>query len=157
MSHSQADTLASRSRQASSGSFRLPRCALRGRVGFRPTSEFGVRHGHPPLHGVVFFTDQVLSQIDLLRYWMETTAYRNAVHLLPKELDEKVGMLCSGIGTKTRPSRPMSTSYQDSSTIDSAGSEGLNSMKVDNGRLGQLRGLERHESRQRSTWPAQRA
>ena len=93
MSHSQADTLASRSRQASSGSLRLPRCALRGRVGFRPTSEFGVRHGHPPLHGVVFFTDQVLSQIDLLRYWMETTAYRNGVQLLPKELDGKVATL----------------------------------------------------------------
>ena len=31
--------------------------------------------------------------------------------------------------------------------IDSAGSEGLNGMKVDNDRLGQLRGLGLHESR----------
>ena len=33
----------------------------------------------------------------------------------------------------------------------------MDGMKVDNDRLGQLRGLERRERRQRSTWPAQRA
>ena len=42
-------------------------------------------------------------------------------------------------------------------TIDLASSDGLAGMKVDNDRLGQLRGLGRHESRQQSTWPAQRA
>ena len=29
----------------------------------------------------------------MLRYWKETTAYRNDVHLLPKLLDEKVPTL----------------------------------------------------------------
>ena len=33
-----------RQRQASSGSLRLPRCSPRGRVGFKPTAEFGWRH-----------------------------------------------------------------------------------------------------------------
>ena len=33
----------------------------------------------------------------------------------------------------------------------------MDGMKVDNDRLGQLRGLGRHESRQQWTWPAQRA
>ena len=41
----------------------------------------------------------------------------------------------------------MSTSCQDSSTIDSAGLEDLDGMKVENDRLGQLGGRGRHESR----------
>ena len=35
------------------------------------------------------FTNQVLAQLDLLRYWKGTTAYKNDVYLLPKHLDEK--------------------------------------------------------------------
>merc|ERR1711971_1048367 len=36
------------------------------------------------------FTNQVLAQLDLLKNWKETKAYKNDVYLLPKELDEKV-------------------------------------------------------------------
>ena len=39
------------------------------------------------------FTNQVLVQLDLLRYWRETTAYKNHVHLLPKQLDEQASLL----------------------------------------------------------------
>ena len=39
------------------------------------------------------FTNQVLAQLDILKNWKETKAYKNHVYLLPKELDEKVARL----------------------------------------------------------------
>ena len=36
------------------------------------------------------FTNQVLAQLDLLRCWKESTAYKNDLHLLPTQLNEKV-------------------------------------------------------------------
>ena len=39
------------------------------------------------------FTNQVLAQLDLLKNWKETKAYKNDVYLLPKALDEKVARL----------------------------------------------------------------
>merc|ERR1719410_695248 len=39
------------------------------------------------------FTNQVLAQLDLLKNWKETKAYKNDVYLLPKALDEKVASL----------------------------------------------------------------
>jgi len=39
------------------------------------------------------FTNQVLGQLDLLKNWKETKAYKNDVYLLPKALDEKVAAL----------------------------------------------------------------
>merc|ERR1712179_749742 len=39
------------------------------------------------------FTNQVLAQLDLLKNWKETKAYKNDVYLLPKDLDEKVARL----------------------------------------------------------------
>ena len=37
------------------------------------------------------FTNQLLAQLDLLRCRSESTAYKNDVHFLPKQLDEQVG------------------------------------------------------------------
>ena len=34
------------------------------------------------------FTNQVLTQLDVLRLWNETTACKNDVYLFPKLLDE---------------------------------------------------------------------
>merc|ERR1712086_887533 len=42
----------------------------------------------PDGHGVL-----VLAQLDLLKNWKETKAYKNDVYLLPKKLDEKVAAL----------------------------------------------------------------
>jgi len=39
------------------------------------------------------FTNQVLAQLDLLKNWKETKAYKSDVYLLPKNLDEKVAKL----------------------------------------------------------------
>ena len=39
---------------------------------------------------VCSFTNQVLAQLDVLKYWTETTAYKNDPHLLPIQLNEKV-------------------------------------------------------------------
>merc|ERR1711957_551522 len=39
------------------------------------------------------FTNQVLAQLDLVKNWKETKAYKNDVYLLPKKLDEKVAAL----------------------------------------------------------------
>merc|ERR1712151_394373 len=47
-------------------------------------------------HGFIMscsFTNQTLAQLDLLKNWKETKAYKNDVYLLPKELDEKVARL----------------------------------------------------------------
>ena len=42
---------------------------------------------------VCSFTDQVLAQLDVLRYWTETTAYKNDPHLVPIQFNEKVANL----------------------------------------------------------------
>ena len=39
---------------------------------------------------VCSFTNQVLAQLDSLRSWKETTAYKKDPHLLPIQLNEKV-------------------------------------------------------------------
>merc|ERR1712062_286008 len=53
----------------------------------------GCATGHPSFVMSCSFTNQVLAQLDLLKNWKETKAYRNDVYLLPKELDEKVARL----------------------------------------------------------------
>merc|ERR1711956_202587 len=53
----------------------------------------GCATGHPSFVMSCSFTDQVLAQLDPLKNWKETKAYKNDVYLLPKELDEKVARL----------------------------------------------------------------
>merc|ERR1712078_534261 len=53
----------------------------------------GCATGHPSFVMSCSFTNQVLAQIDLLKNWKETKAYKNDVYLLPKALDEKVARL----------------------------------------------------------------
>merc|ERR1719242_1172970 len=53
----------------------------------------GCATGHPSFVMSCSFTNQVLAQLDLLKNWKETKAYKNNVYLLPKELDEKVARL----------------------------------------------------------------
>merc|ERR1712025_1246749 len=53
----------------------------------------GCATGHPSFVMSCSFTNQVLSQLDLLKNWKETKTYKNDVYLLPKELDEKVAAL----------------------------------------------------------------
>jgi len=53
----------------------------------------GCATGHPSFVMSCSFTNQVLAQLDLLKNWQETKAYKNDVYLLPKELDEKVAAL----------------------------------------------------------------
>merc|ERR1712194_934243 len=53
----------------------------------------GCATGHPSFVMSCSFTNQVLAQIDLLKNWKETKAYKNDVYLLPKLLDEKVASL----------------------------------------------------------------
>merc|ERR1719219_101790 len=53
----------------------------------------GCATGHPSFVMSCSFTNQVLAQLDLLKNWKETQAYKNDVYLLPKELDEKVARL----------------------------------------------------------------
>merc|ERR1719293_369261 len=53
----------------------------------------GCATGHPSFVMSNSFTNQVLAQLDLLKNWKETKAYKNDVYLLPKELDEKVASL----------------------------------------------------------------
>jgi len=50
----------------------------------------GCATGHPSFVMSCSFSNQTLAQLDLLRNWRETKAYKNDVYLLPKELDEKV-------------------------------------------------------------------
>merc|ERR1712113_1006928 len=52
--------------------------------------------GHPSFVMSCSFTNQVLGQLDLLKNWQETKAYKNDVYLLPKNLDEKVARLHLG-------------------------------------------------------------
>merc|ERR1712083_656587 len=49
--------------------------------------------GHPSFVMSCSFTNQVLAQLDLVKNWKETKAYKNDVYLLPKSLDEKVAAL----------------------------------------------------------------
>merc|ERR1711879_43162 len=53
----------------------------------------GCATGHPSFVMSCSFTNQTLAQLDLLKNWKETRAYKNDVYLLPKELDEKVARL----------------------------------------------------------------
>jgi adenosylhomocysteinase len=53
----------------------------------------GCATGHPSFVMSCSFTNQVLAQLDLLKNWKETQAYKNDVYLLPKALDEKVATL----------------------------------------------------------------
>merc|ERR1711959_206561 len=53
----------------------------------------GCATGHPSFVVSCSFTNQVLAQLDILKNWKETKAYKNEVYLLPKELDEKVARL----------------------------------------------------------------
>merc|ERR1712022_34172 len=53
----------------------------------------GCATGHPSFVMSCSFTNQVLGQLDLLKNWKETKAYKNDVYLLPKVLDEKVAAL----------------------------------------------------------------
>jgi len=53
----------------------------------------GCATGHPSFVMSCSFTNQVLAQLDILKNWKETKAYKNDVYLLPKELDEKVARL----------------------------------------------------------------
>merc|ERR1711935_1220230 len=61
----------------------------------------GCATGHPSFVMSCSFTNQVLAQLDLVRNWKETKAYKNDVYLLPKNLDEKVARLhLPAIGAK---------------------------------------------------------
>merc|ERR1712161_107823 len=53
----------------------------------------GCATGHPSFVMSCSFTNQVLAQLDLLKNFKETKAYKNDVYLLPKKLDEKVAAL----------------------------------------------------------------
>merc|ERR1711937_527825 len=53
----------------------------------------GCATGHPSFVMSCSFTNQTLAQLDILKNWRETKAYKNQVYLLPKELDEKVARL----------------------------------------------------------------
>merc|ERR1712194_477110 len=53
----------------------------------------GCATGQPSFVMSCSFTNQVLAQLDLLKNWKETKAYKNDVYLLPKHLDEKVARL----------------------------------------------------------------
>merc|ERR1711881_349554 len=53
----------------------------------------GCATGHPSFVMSCSFTNQVLAQLDLLKNWKDTKAYKNDVYLLPKDLDEKVARL----------------------------------------------------------------
>jgi adenosylhomocysteinase len=53
----------------------------------------GCATGHPSFVMSCSFTNQMLAQLDLLKNWKETKAYKNEVYLLPKDLDEKVARL----------------------------------------------------------------
>merc|ERR1712227_319881 len=56
-------------------------------------SNLGCATGHPSFVMSCSFTNQVLAQLDILKNWKETKAYKNDVYLSPKALDEKVASL----------------------------------------------------------------
>ena len=51
--------------------------------------------GHPSFVLSCSFTNQALGQVDILKTWKETKAYKDSVYLLPEALDEKVASLHS--------------------------------------------------------------
>merc|ERR1712178_537481 len=53
----------------------------------------GCATGHPSFVMSCSFTNQVLAQLDILKNWKGSKAYKDEVYLLPKELDEKVARL----------------------------------------------------------------
>jgi len=53
----------------------------------------GCATGHPSFVMSCSFTNQTLAQLDLIKNWKTTKAYKNDVYLLPKHLDEKVARL----------------------------------------------------------------
>jgi len=53
----------------------------------------GCATGHPSFVMSCSFTNQVLAQLDILKNWKETKAYKNDVYLMAKALDEKVARL----------------------------------------------------------------
>merc|ERR1712154_302254 len=53
----------------------------------------GCATGHPSFVMSCSFTNQCLAQLDLLKNWKGSKAYKNDVYLLPKDLDEKVARL----------------------------------------------------------------
>merc|ERR1712125_77142 len=55
----------------------------------------GCATGHPSFVMSCSFTNQVLAQLDLMKNWKVTKAYKNDAYLLPKNLDEKVARLHS--------------------------------------------------------------
>jgi len=64
----------------------------------------GCATGHPSFVMSCSFTNQTLAQLDLLKNWKETKAYKNDVYLLPKVLDEKVARLhISMLGAELTP------------------------------------------------------
>ncbi|MEQ3624156.1 MAG: adenosylhomocysteinase [Celeribacter sp.] len=65
--------------------------------------------GHPSFVMSASFTNQVLAQIEL---WLRAEDYSNAVHILPKHLDEKVARLHLGrIGVKLTELKPEQADY----------------------------------------------
>ena len=44
---------------------------------------------------ILTFTIQVLAQLDLLRHWEESTAYKNDLHLLPPQEQEEMHVTLS--------------------------------------------------------------
>ena len=65
--------------------------------------------GHPSFVMSASFTNQVLAQIEL---WLRADEYSNAVHILPKHLDEKVARLHLGrIGVKLTELKPEQAEY----------------------------------------------
>jgi len=65
--------------------------------------------GHPSFVMSASFTNQVLAQIEL---WTKGEEYDNAVHVLPKHLDEKVARLHLGrIGVKLTDLAPDQAEY----------------------------------------------
>ena len=65
--------------------------------------------GHPSFVMSASFTNQVLAQIEL---WTKGDQYDNAVHILPKHLDEKVARLhLARVGAKLTELKPDQASY----------------------------------------------
>ncbi len=65
--------------------------------------------GHPSFVMSASFTNQVLAQIEL---WTKGDQYNNAVHILPKHLDEKVARLhLARVGAKLTELKPEQAAY----------------------------------------------
>ena len=62
----------------------------RDRASFRPSAQFGLRRSLRPFLMSCFLTEQVLTQLDLLRYRKETATYKNELYFLQNQLDEKM-------------------------------------------------------------------